>query len=162
MDKLEIQNGDADTAISIMKEVATWGREKGLRVWLDDWLTKEELLTNEVKEENFYVGNINGENACSFILQWSDSEWWPNAKGYEAAYLHKFCVRRKFAHQGMTRQVIDCIKKICRTKGVKYIRLDTGNNEEVVKQIYLRAGFKIVKVIDESEMALYEMEINII
>lgn len=134
MYKLEIMNGDIDTAILIMKEVAAWGREKGLRVWLDEWLTKEELEMEEAKKDNFYVGIINGEYACSFILQWRDSEWWPNAKEFEAAYLHKLCVRRKFAHQGMTSQVIDCIKKVCLNKGVKYIRLDTGYYEEVVKQ----------------------------
>lgn len=75
MDKLEVYSGDVDTAISIMKEVAAWGREKSFRVWKDEWLTKEKLLNDEVKEENFYVGRINGENACSFILQWRDSEW---------------------------------------------------------------------------------------
>lgn len=159
MNKLEIYNGDVDTAISIMREVAAWGRERGFRVWLDEWLTKEELITDEVKEENFYVGRIDGENACSFILQWRDSEWWPDAKEYEAAYLHKFCVRRKFAHQGMTKRVIECIKEVCRTKGAKYIRLDTAIDEEVVKQIYLDAGFKIVKVLEKCNMALYELEV---
>ena len=159
MDKLEIYSKDVDTAISIMKEVAAWGREKGFRVWHDEWLTKEKLLSDEVKEENFYVGRINGENACSFILQWRDSTWWPDAKEYEAAYLHKFCVRRKFAHQGMTKRVIDCIKEVCRAKGIRYIRLDTGMNEEKVKQIYLDAGFKMVEVIEECGMALYELEV---
>lgn len=159
MDKLEIYSKDVDTAISIMKEVAAWGREKGFRVWRDEWLTKEKLLSDGVKEENFYVGRINGENACSFILQWRDSEWWPDAKEFEAAYLHKLCVLRKFAHQGMTKRVIDCIKEICLEKGVKYIRLDAGINEEAVKQIYLNVGFKIVKVIEERGMALYELEI---
>ena len=160
MDKFEISSGEVDTAIAIMKEVAAWGREQGFRVWLDEWLTREKLLNNdEVKEENFYVGRINGENACSFILQWRDAKWWPEAKEYEAAYLHKFCVLRKFAHQGMTKKVIECIKEICRAKGVKYIRLDTGIAEEKVKQIYLDAGFEIVKVMEERGMALYELEV---
>ncbi len=37
------------------------------------------------------------------ILQWSDSEYWKNAPEYEAVYLHKFCVRREFAHREMTK-----------------------------------------------------------
>ncbi len=60
----------------------------------------------------------------------------------------------------MTSQVIECIKGICFSKEIKYIRLDTGIDKEVVKQIYLSAGFKIVRVIEESSMALYEMEVN--
>lgn len=49
---------------------------------------------------------------------------------------------RKFALQGMIKRVIACIK-ICREKGIKYIRLDTGINEEKVKQIYLDAGLRL-------------------
>jgi len=37
--------------------------------------------------------------------------------------------------------------------------LDTGINEEKVKQIYLKAGFKIVKVIEKYDIALYEFEV---
>lgn len=32
-------------------------------------------------------------------------------------------------------------------------------NEEKVKQIYLDAGFKMVEVIEECGMALYELEV---
>lgn len=94
---LKIRNNEVEKAIEIMREVAAWGRAKGLRVWLDEWLTLDELITNETQPENFYVGSIDGEDACSFILQWEDSEWWPGVPKYEATYLHKFCVRRGFA-----------------------------------------------------------------
>lgn len=42
------------------------------------------------------------------------------------------------------------------------IPLDTGLNEKVVRKIYLKAGFKIVDIIDYdngNSMALYEMEV---
>ena len=46
--------------------------------------------------------------------------------------------------------------------GIKYIRLDTVLDEKVVRKIYLKAGFKIVDIIDYdngNSMALYEMEV---
>ena len=106
---------------------------------------------------------IDGEVACSFILQWTDAEYWPNAPKYEAAYLHKFCVRRKFAGLGMTKLVTEAIREECRQRGIQYIRLDTGLDEKVVRKIYLNAGYKIVDIIDYpngASMALYEMEVN--
>ena len=160
---LKIRNNDVKKAIEIMKEVAAWGRDKGLRVWLDHWLTEEELITREAQPENFYVGSIDGNDACSFILQWEDSEWWPDAPKYEAAYMHKFCVRREYAHRNMTIQVVEAIKEECRKYGARYIRLDTANDEKIVKDIYLKAGFEIVKVIkfhSGKEMALYELKIS--
>lgn len=160
MQDLEIRNNEVDKSIEIMKEVSEWGRNKGLRVWLDEWLTADQLITADVGPENFYVGSINGEDVCSFVLQWKDNEWWPDSPKYEAAYLHKFCVRRSYAHMKMTCKVIDSIKQECKKYGVNSIRLDTANDEKVVKQIYLDAGFKIVKVIEfdnRRAMALYEL-----
>lgn len=63
----------------------------------------------------------------------------------------------------MTSLVIEAVKKECRRFGSRYIRLDTSNDEEVVKQIYLNAGFEIIKVIkfeNGKEMALYELKIS--
>ena len=44
---------------------------------------------------------------------------------------------------------------------IKYIRLDTGLDEKVVRKIYLDAGFKIVNIIgydNGNSMALYELK----
>ncbi|MDE7299486.1 MAG: GNAT family N-acetyltransferase, partial [Lachnospiraceae bacterium] len=95
-------------------------------------------------------------------LQWSDSEYWPSAPEYEAAYLHKLCVRREFAHRGMTKSIVEAVRELCREKGIRYIRLDTGLHEKAVRRIYLNAGFKIVDIIDYengNSMALYELEV---
>lgn len=145
-----------------MKEVAAWGREKGYQVWPDEWLTPAELITPDARPENFCIGVIDGETACAFILQWKDSDYWLNAPEYEAAYLHKFCVRRKFAGTGMTKIVVNAIREECQKRGIRYIRLDTALEEKKVRKIYLNAGFKIVDIIDYPNgrsLALYEMEI---
>lgn len=162
MCKINIQFNKMDTAISVMREVAAWGRTKGYRVWPDAWLTAQELLTADVQPENFCIGTIHGEVACAFILQWTDSDYWPNAPKFEAAYLHKFCVCRKFAGKGMTKIVTEAIKAECYTRGIRYIRLDTGLDEKKVRKIYLDAGYKIVDIIDYpngKSMALYEMDV---
>lgn len=162
MNRLEIHFCEVEAAISVMCEVAAWGREQGYRVWPDEWLTEEELTTPDAQPENFCIGMIDGEIACAFILQWADSNYWPNAPQCEAAYLHKFCVRRKFAGMGMTKLVTAAIRAECRKRGIRYIRLDTGLDEKVVRKIYLSSGYKIVDIIDYPNgrsMALYEMEV---
>ena len=151
-----------ERAIEIMREVAAWGRGRGLRVWPDEWLTPEELLTDEAGRSNFYVGTVDEEEACAFILQWSDREWWPDAAPYEAAYLHKLCVRRQFAHRGMAVRVVEAVKGECARRGVRFLRLDTGAEESVVRDIYLAAGFEIVKTIERDGkpvMLLYELKL---
>ena len=162
MEKVELYHNKVSEAISVMKEVAEWGRSKGFRVWLDEWLTPEELITEEARPENFYIGRVNGEIACAFILQTSDDEYWGKRPTNESVYLHKLCIRREFAHKEMTKSVVEAIRKECQSKGIRYIRLDTGLNEKVVRKIYLKAGFKIVDIIDYdngNSLALYEMEV---
>ena len=162
MERLEIHFNEMQRAVRIMREVSAWAREKGYRVWPEEWLTPEELVTADAGPENFCIGILDGEIACAFILQWRDHEYWPRASEYEAAYLHKFCVLRKFAGRGMTETVIHAVKEECRRRGIPYIRLDTALDEKKVRRIYLDAGFKIVDIIDYPNgrsMALYEMEV---
>lgn len=162
MERMNIVHNQVEEAIAVMKEVARWGREKGFRVWLDEWLTPEELLTDEVKPENFCIGEIDGKIACAFILQRRDSAYWNDSSVVQAVYLHKLCVKREYAHRNMTKLVVEAIKDGCRKNGIKYIRLDTGLDEKVVRKIYLNAGFKIVDIIDYDNgrsVALYEMEV---
>lgn len=160
--KVAIHFNEMQRAISVMKEVAAWGRERGYRVWPDQWLTQEELITPNAQPENFCIGTVDEETACAFILQWEDPDYWPNAPKYEAVYLHKFCVCRQFAGMGMTKLVVDAIKEVCRKRGIRYIRLDTDLDEKAVRKIYLNAGFKIVDILDYSNrrsLALYELEV---
>lgn len=105
---------------------------------------------------------LRGRIVCAFILQWSDSEYWSDEPEYAAAYIHKLCVRREFAHCGMTKSIVAAVRRLCMEKGIRYIRLDTGLDEKKVRKIYLCAGFKIVDIIDYengNSMALYEMEV---
>lgn len=162
MENIEICYCKVHEAISVMKEVAEWGRNKGFKVWLDEWLTPEELITEEAKPQYFCIGKVNDKIACAFILQNSDVMYWGNRPAKEAVYLHKLCVRREFAHRGMTKSIVEAIRTECRNNGIKYIRLDTGLDEKVVRKIYLRAGFRIVDIIDYdngNSLALYEMEV---
>ncbi len=45
MSEFVIRFNEISKAISVMREVAAWGREKGYRVWPDEWLTEEEWIT---------------------------------------------------------------------------------------------------------------------
>lgn len=161
MEKVDIVYNRVEEAISVMKEVAQWGREQGFRVWLDEWLTSEELITEEAKPEDFCVGKVDGKTACAFISQKHDSEYWKDSTSAQAVYIHKLCVKREYAHRNMTKSVVEAIKEECRNNGIRYIRLDTGLDEKAVRKIYLKIGFKIVDIIDYDNgrsVALYEME----
>lgn len=110
-------------------------RNRRLRVWLEEWFTPRKLNTDEAKPENFCIGKENGKVACAFILQNSDFEYLENPSGEEAVYLHKLCVRQKFAHKEMMKSVVEAIRFEYKKKNIKYIRLDTVPDGKVVRKI---------------------------
>ena len=149
-------------AISVMREVAAWGRKMGYRVWPDEWLTPEELITPDAQPENFCLGMLGDKIVCAFILQWTDSDYWPDAPKYEAAYLHKFCVCREYSGMGMSKIVTAALREECRKRSIQYIRLDTALDEKTIRKLYLKAGCQIVDIIDYPNgrsMALYELKV---
>jgi len=159
---IEFKQGQVDLAIDIMREVAQWGREKGLRVWMDEWLTRDLLITEEADPSCFYVAYVDKQPAACMILQWQDRLWWPDAPKYQAAYIHKLCVRRDFAGQGLPGACLDYAVKACKSQGAEYVRLDTGWDEERMKVLYTSLGFEIVEKLERQKgkaMALYEYKI---
>ncbi len=157
----KIVKGDVETAISIMKEVAKWGRSAGLNVWKDEYLTREKLMVG-IEEDNFCIGKFSDDNACCMILQWKDTLFWPNAKENEAGYIHKLFVRREYSGIGLSRKMVEFAIEECRRRNIHYLRLDTGWNKKKLCNLYCSLGFELVGktlLSDRGEFALFEMKI---
>lgn len=67
MCEIKINFDQVEKAIAVMREVSAWGREQGYRVWSDEWLTKDELITSDAQPENFCIGRLMAKSpALSF------------------------------------------------------------------------------------------------
>lgn len=153
--------GDVDASIDVIREVAQWCEDNKMDMWKVADLTKERLLQG-VTEENFCIGRIAEDNACSMILQWYDPLFWPDAIENEAGYIHKLCVRRKYSGMGLSQKMVEYAVSECKKRGIRYLRLDTGWSRASLCRLYESFGFMKVgkKMINEREFALYEMEID--
>jgi ribosomal protein S18 acetylase RimI-like enzyme len=154
--------GEVDNSIDVLKEVAQWCEDNNMNMWKVKDLTKENLLVG-VNEENFCVGKFGEDNACSMILQWNDSLFWPEAKENDAGYIHKLCVRRKYSGMGLSGKMVDFAVAECKKRGIKYLRLDTGWGRAPLCMLYESLGFRRVgrRVLGQREFALYELEIDL-
>lgn len=162
LDNFRVIKGEVEDAIKIMREVASWGRSVGLNVWKDEVLTREKLLKN-ANEDDFCIGQVLGNNACCMILQWEDTLFWPNAKKNEAGYVHKLCVKRNYASQGIPGKLVEFAIEECKKRNIKYLRLDTGLTKTKLCNLYISLGFEIVDKIlldDGGAFALFEMKIE--
>lgn len=157
----KVIRGKVDDAVNVLREVALWGREAGLTVWKDENLTREKLMQG-VNEEDFCVGQVDGANACCMIFPWVDRLFWPEAKPYEAGYVHKLCVRRAYSGNKLSLKLIEFAIAECRRKNVRYLRLDTRWDNKRLCSLYESYGFKITgkTTIESTEFALSQMEIR--
>jgi len=156
-----VNTGEVDKAIAIMREVAQWCIDTGKQSWKLDELTSEKLTVG-LTANNFFIGKMNGIDACCMILQWYDSLFWPDSKEFEAGYIHKLCVRREFAGLRLSEKMIGFAMAECRKMNVRYLRLDTGLHKTKLCNLYESLGFtKVGETKNYSgEFALYEMLIT--
>ena len=162
VNNFKVVKGEVEKSIDVMKEVAGWGRSVGLNVWKDEYLTREKLMVNS-SEDEFCLGQVNGDDACCMILQWSDTFFWPKAKENEAGYLHKLCVRREYAGLGLPKEMVEFAIEECKKRNVPYLRLDTGWNNKKLCSLYKSLGFEIVDKFPlegGGAFALFEMKIH--
>lgn len=151
--------GDVDGAVEIMRETAQWLVDARMPLWEPENLTAEKL-TNGLESDNFIVIKAGGEPAAAMILQWRDMLYWPMIGDDESGFIHKLCVRRKFAGHGLPRFMVDYAVEECRTKGIHFLRLDTDAGRPKLCGLYERLGFKGAGfVMMGKRIALYEMEL---
>lgn len=161
IDNFSVTLGEVDTAISILREVSQWRHDIGRTVWKPETISRENLMRG-LKADNFCVGRLDGDEASSMILQWYDPVFWLQAKEFEAGYIHKLCVKEKYAGRRLSRFMIEFAVNECRKRGVPYLRLDTGWGNKRLCELYESLGF--VKgdkyMLADRAFALFEMKID--
>ncbi|UUI38048.1 GNAT family N-acetyltransferase [Oceanobacillus oncorhynchi] len=151
---------EIDQFASILKEVAEWLKRTNKEMWYTSELTKEALLEKYALNELF-IGFLNGESAGTIIVQEQDHIFWPHENKNDALYLHKIAIRRKYAKEGVSVNLIDWAKQQAKMQLKKYIRLDCAADRPNLCYFYECQGFQQVgqKTVGEFFVALYEYQV---
>jgi GNAT superfamily N-acetyltransferase len=159
---IEIGAGEADLAITIMREVGQWCIDTGRPMWTLGELTRDALLRHPPEEDDFRVLRVDGEPAAAMILQWRDEKFWPAVAEGDSGFIHKLCVRRAFAGRGLSARMVNAAAGECRTRGAGFLRLDTDLRRPRLCSLYEGMGFLRVghRAVDGRDYALFELEIE--
>ncbi|WP_368901223.1 GNAT family N-acetyltransferase [Oceanobacillus oncorhynchi] len=151
---------EIDQFASILKEAAEWLKRTNKEMWYTSELTKEALLEKYALNELF-IGFLNGESAGTIIVQEQDHIFWPLENKNDALYLHKIAIRRKYAKEGVSVNLIDWAKQQAKMQLKKYIRLDCAADRPNLCYFYECQGFQQVgqKTVGEFFVALYEYQV---
>lgn len=158
---LKVCTGEVDEAVTIIRDVAKWCEDNKKDMWNLEDLTKEKL-TKGLSTFNFCVGKQKGKGVAAMILQWQDTLFWPEIGENESGFLHKLCVLNEFRGLGISKMMVEFAKSECRSRGIRFLRLDTGLYKHKLCKHYEGMGFVKVgeKRIGLRDYALYEMAVD--
>jgi ribosomal protein S18 acetylase RimI-like enzyme len=131
-----------DTTIvsNILLEAAAWLEERAMPMWRDDELSAERIAT-EIADGLYFVAEIENEVAGTVRYQLSDSIFWPDTPGDDAAYVHRLAVRRRYAGGEISTALLRWAVERTASLGRRFVRLDCEAERAPLRDFYERFGF---------------------
>lgn len=121
--------------------------------WKKDEFPTQEYLLGAIKNNELYIGEIDGRIASCMVINheysegYRDVKWSVEASDQELLIIHLLGVRRMYSGQGIARQMIGKVIDFAREKNIKAIRLDVIEENVPAAIVYTRLGFKYIETI---------------
>ena len=107
-------------------------------------LFKSEDFEDAIKEGTFYKIVINEKSAAFFNIGLEDELIWDKRENHCSVYLHRIVTHPDFKGKNLMQTVTDFATGFAKTHNRSFVRMDTWNNNEPLKNYYLKFGFQIV------------------
>ncbi len=133
------KSDDVEIVSSILQEVADWLIAKGDKLWERDELSAVKIK-EQVENGMYWLAKVDDEFAGCVRYQLEDNEYWDDVPHTDSAFVHRVAVRRKFAGQDISKELIEWAKHKAKADGKNYLRLDCAKREKLCK-LYESYGF---------------------
>ena len=139
---------DFDNATKVITKVAGWMEQRGYgsSSWDADNLTPDKLK-EEFGRDNFYVAYDDDKLVGGVVISDKDSyNFFAGKKdnGTSVGYLYKMAVLPEFQGQGYADAVLKEAFRLSKQEGVKEIRIEVGEHQPKLVNLYERNGFQRV------------------
>jgi len=159
---------DFDNATKVITKVAGWMEQRGYgsSSWDADNLTPDKL-TEEFGRDNFYVAYDDDKLVGGIVISNKDIyKFFAGKKdnGTSVGYLYKMAVLPEFQGQGYADAVLKEAFRLSKQEGVKEIRIEVGEHQPKLVNLYERNGFQRVGEHMSTETGanwlLYSLEVS--
>ena len=155
---------DVNSIMNIIKQAQSYFKEHGIDQWQDGY-PNIETIRNDISNKYGYVllkdNNVIGTAAVSFDGEKTydfiyDGKWLSNN---EYAVIHRIAVDSNYKGLGFASLIIKNVEKICLSKGVHSIKIDTHRGNKSMQRLLKKNGFEYCGIIyldDKSERIAFE------
>jgi len=135
---------DLPEILHSLNTAAKWARDRGEKGWPVPF--PQEYVRPSLDRHELYVAEWRGGIAGSFVLRWTDDDFW-GPQPPVAGYLHQLAVRRDRPLRGLGRRMVSVAIELVRANGRTLIRLDCVATNRSIIAYYKSLGFRPIRVV---------------
>jgi len=152
---------DLAKIFTLREEARAWLADNGIEQWKIPYSST--LIAQAIERGEAYLAYLGEDLIGTIRLQWSDETLWGKTED-NAGYVHNLVVSRRFAGQGLGREMLKWAEKTAAKAGKRFLRLDCAANNEKLCNYYQRAGFRLRGIrtfeIEEFTARLFEKRLS--
>lgn len=134
---------DVGALHGLRRQLEDWLHAKGVRQWPRGEVDRDDIARQVDRGEWHLVRSTSGGVAAAMRVLWSDPDFWGSDVA-PAVYVHGLMVDRDSAGLGWGPFMLDHAARIGRAAGVRTLRLDCAEHNEVLRAFYRRERFREV------------------
>ena len=145
------KSDDAEKCYRIIQEAKQFQKAQGFTQWTEDYPNLE-TIRQDIQAGKGYAVTCGDQIAGYMCIDFSGEPAYENIKGawnigLHYAVIHRMAFRQEFRIRGLSGITLSLIEDLCRSKGVKYIRVDTDFPNRRMQHILEKNGFSKCGVI---------------
>lgn len=164
MEFRKAKNEDIPEIMEIIKEAQEYFKSKGINQWQDGY-PNENNLKEDILADESYVILINGKIIATAAISFRgestydkiyNGEWLSNRK---YGVIHRVAVSNNYKGKGISNEIIKFSEIKCKEHGIFSIKIDTHEENFVMRGLLEKNGFEYCGIIileDGAERVAYE------
>jgi predicted N-acetyltransferase YhbS len=149
---------DAAAVAAVLREAAQWLVDRQTPLWaVSDF--SDVNVRRDVEDGLYAVARAGDEVAGVVRFQRDDLTFWPDAAPGTSAFLHKLAVRRAWAGQGVSSDLLAFGCEHARSLGLRYVRLDCVADRQSLRSLYEDFGFTLYDCVFKGRRAFARYQI---
>lgn len=114
----------------------------------------DEMVKNAIAEKDQFIGIEDGQIVAAYIMNHDCDEayhtvrWLTDAKDKEMVVLHALRVLPEYGGRGYSKQLVQHAIDTARERGLKSIRLDCIEGNDIPQKMYMSFGFAYVDTVE--------------
>ena len=114
----------------------------------------DEMVKNAIAEKDQFIGIEDGQIVAAYIMNHDCDEayhtvrWLTDAEDKEMVVLHALRVLPEYGGRGYSKQLVQHAIDTARERGLKFIRLDCIEGNDIPQKMYMSFGFAYVDTVE--------------